>query len=97
MLDKLRVERKPARVDTIIEPDVYCSPKYVFTVMADEITKSPIHTAGKRKGGDIGYALRFPRIQGWVRDKNPEDATDTDEIISLFKMQTRVKTIGLGK
>lgn len=97
MLDKLKTEKKPARVDTIIEPDVYCSPKYVFTVMADEITKSPIHTAGKRKGSDVGYALRFPRIQGWVRDKNPEDATDTDEIISLFKMQTRVKTTGLGK
>ena len=97
LIDKIKVERKPARVDTIIEPDVYCSPKYVFTIMADEITKSPIHTAGKKSETDTGYALRFPRIQGWIRDKNSEDATSVKEVISLFNMQTRVKVTTLGK
>ena len=66
------------------------SPKYVFTVMADEITKSPMHTAGREK--EIGYALRFPRIQDWIRDKKPEDATSVKEIKELFKMQKRSKT-----
>lgn len=97
MLDKTKIERKSARVDTIIEPDVYCTPKYVFTVMADEITKSPIHTAGKKSESDTGYALRFPRIQGWIRDKNPEDTTTVKELISLFNMQTRTKVVTLGK
>lgn len=97
MLDKIKVDKKPKRVDTIIEPDVYCMPKYVFTVMADEITKSPIHTAGKKSESDTGYALRFPRIQSWIRDKNPEDATTVKEIISLFNMQTRIKVVTLGK
>ncbi len=97
LIDKIKVERKPIRVDTIIEPDVYCSPKYVFTVMADEITKSPIHTAGKKSESDTGYALRFPRIQGWIRDKNPEDTTTVKEVISLFDMQTRTKVVTMGK
>ena len=66
-------------------------PKYVFTVRADEITKSPMHTAGKTKDKP-GFALRFPRIQGWIRDKEAEDATSVREIEKMFKMQKHVKT-----
>jgi len=90
LLDKIRVEKRPARVDSMMEVDVWTAPKYVFTVMADEITKSPMHTAGREK--EIGYALRFPRIQDWIRDKKPEDATSVKEIKELFKMQKRSKT-----
>lgn len=91
LLDKIKVERKPARVDSLIKPDVWTEPKYVFTVTADEITKSPVHTAGKTKGNP-GYALRFPRIRGWIRDKDAEDSTSVKEIIEMFKMQKHVKT-----
>jgi DNA ligase-1 len=91
MLDEVKTLHRPARVDSLIEPDVWVEPTYVFTVLADEITKSPIHTAGK--GDDEpGYALRFPRIVGWVRDdKKPEDANTVKEIISMFEMQRKVK------
>jgi DNA ligase-1 len=91
LCDQVRVTRRPARVDSLIEPDVWVEPKYVFTVLADEITQSPIHTCGK-KGTEPGYALRFPRIVGWVRaDKRPEDATTVHEIRTLYRMQRRVK------
>lgn len=90
LLDKIKVSKRPARVDSLIEPDVWVEPKYVFTVMADEITLSPLHTAGKT-AEKPGFALRFPRIQGWIRDKKPEDATTVKEIESLFKMQKRVE------
>jgi DNA ligase-1 len=90
LLDKIKVNKRPARVDSLIEPDVWVEPKYVFTVMADEITLSPLHTAGKT-AEKPGFALRFPRIQGWIRDKKPEDATTVKEIESLFKMQKRVE------
>ncbi|MCX8194063.1 MAG: ATP-dependent DNA ligase [Candidatus Pacearchaeota archaeon] len=90
LLDKIKLEHKPARVDSEIVPDVWTQPKYVFTVMADEITLSPLHTAGKTKE-KTGFALRFPRIQGWIRDKKPEDATTVKEIEKLFKMQKRVE------
>ncbi|MGC8699386.1 MAG: ATP-dependent DNA ligase [Candidatus Micrarchaeia archaeon] len=93
LLEKIKVKSKPARVISEIEPDFWVEPKYVVTVKADEITKSPTHTCGKGEGeGDTGYALRFPRIVGTIRsDKGPEDATTTKEIIEMFKMQKKEK------
>ncbi len=90
LLDKNKIEHKPARVDSELKADVWTQPKYVFTVMADEITLSPMHTAGKSQD-KAGFALRFPRVQGWIRDKKPEDATSVKEIEKLFKMQKRVE------
>ncbi|HXG21705.1 MAG TPA: ATP-dependent DNA ligase [Methylomirabilota bacterium] len=91
LCDQVSMTHRPARVDSLIEPDVWVEPKYVFTVLADEITKSPIHTCGKR-GAEPGYALRFPRLIGWVRaDKRPEDATTVQEIHTLYRLQRRVK------
>jgi DNA ligase-1 len=78
----------------LIDANVWTTPKYVFTVLADEITKSPMHTAGRI--GEIGFALRFPRIQGWIRDKKPEDSTSVKEIQEMFKMQKKVKAISFG-
>jgi DNA ligase-1 len=78
-------------VESIIEPDFWVQPKYVITVKADEITESPLHTAGRPKGGEKGYALRFPRMVGDVRtDKKPEDATTVKEIIEMYKMQKHI-------
>jgi len=89
MLDKIKVKGKPARVDSLLEPHTWVEPKYVVSLMADEITESPMHTAGRKK--DTGYALRFPRMIGWIReDKKPEDATTVQEIIELYKQQKRV-------
>ncbi|MEM2974323.1 MAG: DNA ligase, partial [Candidatus Micrarchaeia archaeon] len=89
-LDKIIVKHKPARVDSIIEPDFWVQPKYVITVKADEITESPMHTAGSK--GEKGYALRFPRMIGNIRmDKKPEDATTVTEIIKMYKMQKRIQ------
>lgn len=94
LLDQIRVEHRPARVDSLIEPDVWTEPRYVLTVLADEITRSPVHTCGKM-GDEPGYALRFPRVVGWIReDKGPEDATTVEEILSMFQMQRRVQLAG---
>ncbi len=90
MLDEIRVDGKPARVESLIEPDVWVEPKYVTEVLADEITRSPIHTAG-RDTHDTGFALRFPRIVKAIRpDRNPEDATTVEEIINLYETQRKV-------
>jgi DNA ligase-1 len=95
-LDKIKERSKPARVDAVVEPDFWVYPKYVITVRADEITRSPTHTCGREKlavGGEVGYALRFPRIVGEEairKDKSAEDATTTQEVIEMFKLQKRV-------
>lgn len=94
LLDQIRTEHRPARVESVLEPDVWVEPRYVVTVLADEITRSPVHTCGKTNE-EPGYALRFPRVVGWIReDKGPEDATTVKEILSMFQMQKRVQLAG---
>jgi DNA ligase-1 len=97
MLDKTKVNSKPARLDSVVEPDFWVYPKYVVTVKADEITRSPMHTCGKEKlpdGTEAGYALRFPRLVGAEtirKDKSVEEATTTKEIIEMYGQQKKVK------
>jgi DNA ligase-1 len=89
--DKLQVDHRPARVDSILTPDVWLEPEVVVEVMADEITPSPRHTAGKA-GDEPGYALRFPRVVSFRgADKRPEDATTVKEIAQLFRQQRERK------
>jgi DNA ligase 1 len=83
----LVVDHKPARVESLIEPSVWVEPEIVIEVLADEITRSPIHTAGK-VGEEPGYALRFPRLIAFREDdKKPEDATTVDELIEMYQNQ----------
>jgi len=85
--DKIKVDHKPARVNSTIEPSVWIKPEIVIEVLADEITRSPLHTAGKTET-ENGFALRFPRLVSFRdKDKKPEDATDVKEIKRLFEIQ----------
>lgn len=84
--------KKYVRVDSIIESDVWVTPLLVLEVAADEITISPLHTCGRdviKK--NTGLALRFPRFTGrYRRDKSPEDATTTLEILEMYKHQLKI-------
>ena len=83
----LVVDYKPARVLSLIEPSVWLEPEIVIEVLADEITCSPIHTAGK-VGDEPGYALRFPRLVAFrEKEKKPEDATTVEELIEMYQSQ----------
>src|SRR3989344_1306157 len=87
---KIKVSKKPARVNSKVEPSYWVEPKVVLEVYADEITKSPIHTAGEVDG--IGYALRFPRLVKFREaDKRAEDATTVSEVKKLYENQFRRK------
>ena len=69
-----------------IEPNYWVEPKVVLEVYADEITRSPIHTAGEIDG--VGFALRFPRLVKFrEEDKRAEDCTSVDEIEKMYKHQ----------
>lgn len=86
--DDIRIDHKPARVACAKElyPDVWVTPSIVCMIRADEITLSPLHTAGK-SDSVMGFALRFPRFMGYRPDKNAEDATTVQEIATLFQHQ----------
>jgi len=85
--DKIKIDHKPARVSAVLEPSVWIKPEIVIEILADEITRSPIHTAGKSET-EAGYALRFPRLVSFrSSDKKAEDATTVKELISMYKQQ----------
>jgi DNA ligase 1 len=89
LLDEAAAPDKPARVDSRLVPDTWVEPQYVMTVLADEITRSPVHTCARDETG-AGLALRFPRVVGFIReDKSPEDATTVDEIKKMYAMQKK--------
>lgn len=97
--DKLKVKDKPKEydVDKMMECDVWIAPEIVVEIRADEITRSPVHTAGRvmvaTKSGnaqevkEAGYALRFPRLERFRDDKKPEDATSLAEVEKMYKNQ----------
>ncbi len=91
ILKPLLRDKKPARVETGMEPDYWVEPKIVLEIQAAEITLSPVHRAAYNIFQDgAGLALRFPRFTGRYRDdKAPEDATTEEELIEMFKKQRR--------
>jgi len=75
-----------------MQSDVWFEPELVIEVVASEITLSPIHQAAKdeiRKGA--GLALRFPKFTGKIRvEKFAEDASNNEEVVSLYKGQKKI-------
>lgn len=74
LADQHRVEQPPAvyAVDKHLHPDVWLAPQLVLEIAADEISQSPIHSAG--------VALRFPRLVRIRHDKAWQDATTLTEL-----------------
>ncbi len=85
--DKIKLSHKPARVNSLITPSVWVEPEIVVEILADEITKSPVHTAGK-EGSEPGFALRFPRLVRFRgEDKKAENATTVKELFEMYNQQ----------
>lgn len=75
--DEIQSSQKPKMyiVDDALSPDVWAYPELVIEVAADEITRSPNHTAG--------VALRFPRLMTVRKDKSWQEATTLKELESF--------------
>ena len=86
--DNLSVITKPKNIICAKEltPDVWVTPEIICLVRADEITLSPLHSAGKTKT-EQGFALRFPRVMGYRSDKTAKEATTVKEVKQLYKIQ----------
>jgi len=83
---KFKVKEKPEEyeVNKNIYPDSWCAPGLIVEIQADNITQSPIHTAG--------LALRFPRLVRFREDKPYDQITTVKEVEKLFALQ-----FGAGK
>ncbi len=73
----LIVPDQPAiyNVSKALMPDVWIQPEIVVEVAADEVTNSPVHTAG--------VALRFPRLVRFRDDKAWAQATTLEEVKAI--------------
>ena len=67
-----KIKPKEYSVPKGLIPDVWISPSIVVEIAADEITRSPLHTAT--------VALRFPRLVKFRDDKASEQVTTRGEI-----------------
>ena len=86
--DKEAVKSKPHNVvcESALEPDVWVYPSIVCEIQAEEITRSPLHTAGRDRLGN-GLALRFPRFISFRSDKSATEATTEEELRTLYTQQ----------
>ena len=91
--DNVKIESKPKDVDCAkgLYPDVWVDPEIVCSIRADEITISPMHTAGQTKDF-AGFALRFPRFMGYRPDKSERQSTTIKEIEQLYSIQFKDKS-----
>ncbi|MCL4374734.1 ATP-dependent DNA ligase [Patescibacteria group bacterium] len=71
-------------VDKSMDCDVWLQPAIVVEIRADEITRSPVHTAE--------LALRFPRLERFRTDKSPTDITTVGELKEMAVKAASVQT-----
>jgi DNA ligase-1 len=77
-----------------IKPDSWVRPKMIIEVDADEITRSPLYSAGlgisaNLKKDDVtkGLSLRFPRIKRIRFDKTSPNSVD--ELVRIYELRKR--------
>jgi DNA ligase-1 len=91
-LNKLVIDKKHPRVEAgALSMDVWFEPTIVLEIVTAEITLSPVYTTGRNliKPG-YGFALRFPKFTGNVRDdKSPEDSTTVNEVLEIYSNQLK--------
>ncbi len=80
--DEKAVKDVPNRynVPNELRPTVWARPGLVVEISADEVTKSPLHSAG--------YAFRFPRLKSWRNDKKAGNATTLRELETVYSNQS---------
>lgn len=78
-LNKSELQPKIYEAHKNLLPDVWVKPEIVIEVAADEITKSPTHSAG--------FALRFPRLIKFREDKSWEQITNISELSGISQLR----------
>jgi len=89
------VPKKPMEYDvneSAFDCDVWFDPKMVWEVKCADLQVSPVHTAGVGLAHPSkGIGLRFPRFLRIRDDKNPEQATNADQVHKFYQAQAVIQ------
>lgn len=95
-MSEIKLKEKPENfvVNSTLYPDVWIEPKIVAEIVADEITRSPNHTAAINLEANVpgddstkGLSIRFPRMKKWKRDKDYPNTVE--EIVRMYELRKR--------